>query len=150
MKSEIDKYKWFTTKSGGCVVEVVGVSLAARLERENERRRNLLEDVINELDLSCVTSDKHGELGTPPSELVRLVVEEKDRKIAMLKVRMKDLNTIKEKTCAWLLESAYDGDLIWMEVHTTCGEKFHFENDEFKEFSFCPHCGGKMKEKEGL
>jgi hypothetical protein len=58
------------------------------------------------------------------------------------------LPLLEEETCQWSIERAYDGDLMWMEVHTTCGEKFHFENGEFKEFSFCPHCGGKMKNKE--
>lgn len=50
---------------------------------------NMLEDVINELDLSDAVIDKHGPIGTPPAELVRLVLEEKDRVIAVLKSGLK-------------------------------------------------------------
>jgi len=52
--------------------------------------RNMLEDVVNELDLSGEMIEKHGQLGTAPAELVRLVLEEKDRRIAMLKRGMKE------------------------------------------------------------
>jgi hypothetical protein len=45
----------------------------------------MLEDVVNELDLSDGMIERHGPLGTPPAELVRLVLERKDREIAMLK-----------------------------------------------------------------
>ena len=50
-----------------------------------EKLTNLLEDVVNELDLSDGALEKHGPLGTPPAELVRLVLEEKDLRIAALK-----------------------------------------------------------------
>ena len=50
---------------------------------------NMLEDVINELDLSEEAIEKHGQAGTPPAELVRLVLEEKDKKIAYLKAGLK-------------------------------------------------------------
>ena len=46
--------------------------------------RNMLEDVVNELDLSDTVIEKHGPLGTPPAELVRLVLKEKDRIISGL------------------------------------------------------------------
>lgn len=58
---------------------------------KNNRLRSLLEDVVNELDLSELAVEKHGPLGTEPSELVRLVLEEKDKKIAALKAGMKVL-----------------------------------------------------------
>jgi len=45
----------------------------------------MLEDVVNELDLSECAIEKHGPLGTPPSELVRLVLDAKDREIKALK-----------------------------------------------------------------
>ena len=45
----------------------------------------MLEDVVNELDLSGGMIEKHGPLGTPPSELVRIALDQKDREIAMLK-----------------------------------------------------------------
>lgn len=46
--------------------------------------RNMLEDVVNALDLSDEMIEKHGPLGTSPAELVRLVLDRKDREIAML------------------------------------------------------------------
>ena len=45
----------------------------------------MLFDVVDELDLSDGMIDEHGPLGTPPSTLVRLVLERKDRQIAMLR-----------------------------------------------------------------
>jgi len=47
--------------------------------------KNMLEDVVNELDLSEISIEEHGPLGTAPAELVRLVLEEKDKEIAALK-----------------------------------------------------------------
>jgi len=46
---------------------------------------NMLEDVVNQLDLSDDMFDEHGPLGTAPAELVRLVLERKDLEIQMLK-----------------------------------------------------------------
>ena len=46
---------------------------------------NMLEDVVNELDLSESAISKHGPMGTAPAELVRLVLDEKDRIIERLK-----------------------------------------------------------------
>ncbi len=46
---------------------------------------NMLEDVVNELDLSDGMIEVHGPLGTAPAELVRLVLERKDLEIRMLK-----------------------------------------------------------------
>ena len=51
----------------------------------------MLEDVVNELKLSGAMIEKHGPLGTAPAELVRLVLEEKDRQIRMLKAGMKQI-----------------------------------------------------------
>lgn len=50
-----------------------------------EELENMLEDVVNELDLSGGMIETHGPLGTAPAELVRLVLERKDSEIAMLK-----------------------------------------------------------------
>ena len=50
-----------------------------------EELENMLEDVVNELDLSESVIAEHGPLGTPPSELVRLVLAQKDREIELLK-----------------------------------------------------------------
>lgn len=51
------------------------------LKREVERLKNLLEDVVNELDLPESAIEKHGPLGTHPSELVRLVLNENNRRV---------------------------------------------------------------------
>lgn len=48
------------------------------------RMRNLLEDVVNALDLSEIAIETHGPLGTEPAELVKLVLQQKDREIAIL------------------------------------------------------------------
>ncbi len=47
---------------------------------------DMLEDVVNELDLSDRMIEEHGPLGTPPAELVRMILEHKDREIHMLKL----------------------------------------------------------------
>ena len=47
--------------------------------------RNMLEDVVNELDLSEAMTEKHGPLGTPPADLVREVLTQKDRQIDLLR-----------------------------------------------------------------
>lgn len=59
------------------------MSCCTKIELEN-----MLEDVVNELDLSEIMIEKHGPLGTAPSELVRLVLEQKNKEIRMLKDRM--------------------------------------------------------------
>lgn len=56
-----------------------------------EQLENMLEDVVNELDLSEGMIEKHGQVGTAPSELVRLVIEDKDRQIAALKAGLKQI-----------------------------------------------------------
>ena len=52
--------------------------------------RDMLEDVVNELDLSAAAIEEHGPLGTPPAELVRLVLVEKDNAIRNLRAGMVD------------------------------------------------------------
>lgn len=46
---------------------------------------NMLFDVVSELELSDEMYEKHGPLGTAPHELVRLVLDQKDLEIAVLK-----------------------------------------------------------------
>lgn len=53
--------------------------------------RSMLEDVVTVLDLSEDMIEKHGPLGTEPAELVRLVLEQKDKEIAMLRAGMKPI-----------------------------------------------------------
>lgn len=68
-------------------------------EREGKETRpytydqlvNMLEDVVNELDLSEKAVEKHGPLATPPADLVRLVLAEKDLKIKALQAGFKNL-----------------------------------------------------------
>jgi len=59
-------------------------------EREAEYI-NMLEDVVNELDLSDNAITEHGPFGTRPAELVRLVLAEKNSIIWMLKKGFKEL-----------------------------------------------------------
>jgi len=54
---------------------------------------NMLEDVVNELDLSDIAIEKHGPLGTKPAELVRIVLEEKDNQIRLLKAGFKSVES---------------------------------------------------------
>lgn len=50
---------------------------------------NMLEDVVNELDLSDKNIEIHGQAGTTPAELVKIVLDDKDRQINMLKAGLK-------------------------------------------------------------
>lgn len=52
---------------------------------DKEQLEQMLYDVVNVLDLSDGMYEEHGPLGTAPAELVRLVMERKDREIAMLR-----------------------------------------------------------------
>jgi hypothetical protein len=60
-----------------------------------EQLENMLEDVVNELELSEAMIEKHGQEGTAPATLVRLVLEEKDRQIRMLKLGMVQIEAVK-------------------------------------------------------
>ena len=55
----------------------------------------MLEDVVNELDLSEEMIEKHGQEGTAPATLVRIVLEEKDRQIRMLKLGMVQIEAVR-------------------------------------------------------
>lgn len=50
-----------------------------------EQLENMLMDVVDELNLSDSMIEKHGQIGTPPSELVRLILNQKDMEIRALK-----------------------------------------------------------------
>jgi len=50
----------------------------------------MLEDVVNALDLAEGVIEEHGPLGTEPAELVRLVLDQKDRTIRNLRAGMRD------------------------------------------------------------
>ena len=55
-----------------------------------EELEQMLEDVINELDLSDTAITEHGPRGTPPAELARLVLRQKDSTIRCLRAGMVD------------------------------------------------------------
>jgi hypothetical protein len=59
-----------------------------------EQLEDMLEDVINELDLSDAMIEKHGQAGTAPATLVRLVLEKKDKQIKMLKLGMNQIEAV--------------------------------------------------------
>ena len=59
-----------------------------------EQLENMLEDVVNELNLSDAMIEKHGQEGTTPATLVRLVLEQKDNQIKMLKLGMKQIEAV--------------------------------------------------------
>jgi len=65
--------------------------------RNKEELENMLEDVVNELDLSDTTFEEHGPLGTAPSVLVRLVLDRKDTEIAMLKRGLVKIDALHNK-----------------------------------------------------
>lgn len=50
---------------------------------------SMLEDVVNELELSDLMIAKHGPIGTSPATLVRLVLDQKDQQIRLLKAGFK-------------------------------------------------------------
>lgn len=54
--------------------------------------KSMLEDVVTVLDLSEDMLEKHGPIGTQPAELVRLVLEQKNREITMLQANIKKIN----------------------------------------------------------
>ena len=58
-----------------------------------EELENMLEDVVNELDLSEIMIERHGPHGTAPAELVRLVLERKDLEIEALRKGVKVIYT---------------------------------------------------------
>lgn len=59
-----------------------------------EQLENMLEDVVNELNLSSDVIERTGQIGVTPAYLVRLVLEEKDREIAMLKNGFKKIGGV--------------------------------------------------------
>jgi len=57
-----------------------------------EELENMLEDVVNELDFPGTGIEEHGQNGTSPAELVRLVLAQKDRQIFLLKKGFKQVS----------------------------------------------------------
>ena len=77
--------------TGNNIPYVSSVDSQRFIELAKQELENMLEDVVNELDLSEAMIEEHGQHGTAPAELVRLVLEQKDRQIAMLKAGMKQI-----------------------------------------------------------
>ena len=61
-----------------------------------EKLEQMLEDVVNELDLSAAAIAEHGPMGTPPSQLVRLVLDQKEKTIRMLQAGMVNVQSRRE------------------------------------------------------
>lgn len=53
---------------------------------DKKQLENMLEDVVNELNLSDSMIEEHGPLGTSPAELVKLILQAKDTEIRRLKI----------------------------------------------------------------
>jgi len=83
VKDDLATCEFEKEKYRKAVVEITGKKCRC------EEYRNLLEDVVNELDLSDGMIELHGPRGTAPAELVRDVLECKNREISMLKAGMK-------------------------------------------------------------
>ncbi len=56
-----------------------------------EELEQMLEDVVNELDLSDTAIANHGQLGTPPAQLVKLVLNQKNKAIRNLRAGLVDV-----------------------------------------------------------
>ena len=60
---------------------------------DKEQLEQMLYDVVDELDLSDEVISEHGQLGTPPAKLVRLVLDQKDKTIKIVKKVCQDIYT---------------------------------------------------------
>jgi hypothetical protein len=58
-----------------------------------QQLESMLQDVVTVLDLSDGMLEKHGPIATEPAELVRLVLEQKDREIRSLKLGLKKIES---------------------------------------------------------
>jgi hypothetical protein len=133
-----------------CKFTTPQVSVPSQTEGEKKTRPytyeqlvNMLEDVVNGLDLSEVAIDKHGPLGTPPAELVKLLLAQKDMEIKLLKAgfvdptpstgqpteeEKPDLGICKEKNCNDTATADYNGH-----GHYVCDYHNNKLNDYFDE-----------------
>lgn len=89
--------KYISTYLRSIFTEERKTSGKAEYGHSKEDMRNMLEGVVNELDLSEEMINKHGQEGTTPATLVRLVLEEKDRKIRALKAGLTELTSPTDK-----------------------------------------------------
>ena len=62
-----------------------------------EELEQMLFDVVDELDLSDGMIEQHGPHGTPPAKLVRLVLDQKDKTIALLRRGFVDVTKVESK-----------------------------------------------------
>lgn len=77
-----------------------------------EELENMLEDVVNELDLSGEMIEKHGPLGTAPAELVRLVLDRKDQELAKLRNEVSSLRIERNRYKRMADEGVTDKDIV--------------------------------------
>lgn len=77
-----------------------------------EELENMLEDVVNELDLSDSMIEKHGPHGTAPAELVRLVLAQKNLEIRALESGMRVIRAAPQpdtvEPVAWMHDERVD------------------------------------------
>lgn len=99
---------------------------------------NMLEDVVNELTLSGEMIEKHGQMGTAPAELVRLVLEEKDRQISMLKRGFKQIELKSENEQLPIHSVVCNYDLAWV---GKCGKETTDGYCEEHKVIKCCKCG---------
>ena len=113
-----------------------------------EQLENMLEDVVNELDLSESAIDKHGPHGTPPADLVNLVLAEKDMQIKQCQSRIAELEKRLENTA-----KITNGQINVLEAYIAGLEMELAEREEWYEslmeycvkgYYKCVHCGGPV------
>lgn len=98
-----------------------------------EQLESMLFDVVDELNLSDSMMEKHGPFATPPAELVRMVLEQKDREIQLLKAGFVDAS---EPTVKRLQEEKKELVEALRELHKQSYElREHCEDLKFLDFS---------------
>jgi len=99
-----------------------------------EELENMLEDVINELDLSEIMIEKHGQEGTAPAKLVKLVLEQKNRQMRLLKANEDKTNNKSGRLIAFITWYANKFEMKFTDEY-----KAKLVN-EFKEQFDQPNC----------
>ena len=89
---------------------------------KKEELQNMLEDVVNELCLSDIAIENHGQLGTPPSDLLRLVLCEKNKRMNRMNAKLANIkyyaNQIRHNNRAESLEAQGFSEVECAEIAT--------------------------------
>ena len=108
-------------------------------QHTKERLENMLEDVVNELELSADSIREHGQNGTPPAELVRLVLDEKNNLITRL------LSQVRHRKGSLMSERERQEYERWKDERDRLAEKQECSDFGFEpliaEPSNCEKCG---------